>query len=116
MTEPMSPDDAHADHDYAGTAVVLDQSAEITVDVVLRGHFQPIDGRFHWYGRLAPHAGISDLVGGRKATVTLRTTSGEATATLSDPDPWDRYRIAGTGKPPFETAINPRPPASGASD
>ncbi|WP_317891391.1 DUF4873 domain-containing protein [Saccharopolyspora pogona] len=31
----------------------------------------------------------------------LRTRTGEAAGTLSNPDPWGRYRITGTGRPPF---------------
>lgn len=97
----------HDDNDYQGSAVVLDEDREITVEVVLRGHFQPIDGRFHWYGRVAANAAISELASGRKKIVVLRTPDGEATGTLSDPDPWDRYRITGVGRPPFaiETSL-----------
>ena len=61
----------HDEDDYRGPATLVADDREIPVEVVLRGHFQPIDGRFHWYGR------------------------------LSASDPWGRYRITGTGKPPF---------------
>ena len=35
------------------------------------------------------------------ATVTLVTPHGAAQARLSDVDPWGRFRVSGTGKPPF---------------
>jgi hypothetical protein len=70
------------------------------VSVTLRGHFEPIDGRFHWWGRL----GADDTLADRHdpgVSVTLVTQHGEATGRLSDVDPWGRFRIAGTGRPPF---------------
>ncbi|QUH00316.1 DUF4873 domain-containing protein [Saccharopolyspora erythraea] len=91
----------HDEDDYRGPATVFDESREIGVQVVLRGHFEPIDGRFHWYGRVAASEAVDALTGGRKARVALRTPDGEAVGTLSDPDPWGRYRITGVGRPPF---------------
>ena len=38
------------------------------------------------------------------AEVTLVTPHGEATGRLSDLDPWGRFRISGTGDPPFRLA------------
>lgn len=73
---------------------------EIAVEVHLRGHFEPIDGKFHWFGRIA----TSDELAARHqagATVTLTTPQGTATGRLSDVDPWGRFRITGTGRPPF---------------
>ena len=35
------------------------------------------------------------------ATVTLQTPYGEAAGRLSDVDTWGRFRVSGTGKPPF---------------
>ena len=91
----------HDEDDYRGPATVFDQHREISVEVVLRGHFEPIDGRFHWYGRLNAHDEVAALADGRKAEVVLRTPGGDAVGTLSDPDPWGRYRITGVGRPPF---------------
>lgn len=96
------PEHDHDEDDYRGPATVLTGEAELTVDVVLRGHFQPIDGRFHWYGRVAADRHVSELAGNRRKEVVLRTPGGEAVGTLSDPDPWNRYRITGLGRPPFE--------------
>ena len=90
----------------------------LPVQVTLRGVFQPIDGRYHWHGRLsADHpAGegygadsrvpdqadpLVDELGRSGATVVLATPEGRAEGRLSDPDPWGRHRIAGVGRPPF---------------
>ena len=69
------------------------------VEVHLRGQFQPIDGRFHWCGRIATDPALDAHTSG--ATVTLETPHGAAEGRLSDVDPWGRFRISGTGKPPF---------------
>ena len=69
------------------------------VGVRLRGHFEPIDGRFHWWGRLAAGDALAEHSSG--STVTLETLHGTAQGRLSDVDPWGRLRIAGTGRPPF---------------
>jgi hypothetical protein len=89
------------DGGYTGPARLLVADHEVRVHVDLRGHFQPIDGRYHWYGRLAASDELDTLVGGRKQTAVLRTGDGEATGEVSDPDPWRRYRITGVSTPPF---------------
>jgi hypothetical protein len=94
-------DDQLAEDGYQGPATLVIDERELAVDVDVRGHFQPIDGRYHWYGRLRANAEIDELVGGRKRTAVLRTPNGEATGELSDPDPWRRYRITGVSTPPF---------------
>jgi hypothetical protein len=69
------------------------------VDVRLRGHFEPIDGHFHWWGRVAADTELDTHTSG--AEVTLVTPHGQATGRLSDVDPWGRFRVSGTGRPPF---------------
>lgn len=94
--------------EYVGPGVVSTSSVstgstaaeEIPVEVRLRGHFEPLDGRFHWYGRIAVNAGLAERVQSG-ATVVLTTPDGTATGRLSDVDPWGRFRISGTGRPPF---------------
>jgi hypothetical protein len=81
---------------YAGPATI----AGTEVEVVLRGHFEPIDGHFHWWGRVAADA-LLDGAHSSGSTVTLVTPHGRAEGRLSDLDPWGRLRIAGTGRPPF---------------
>lgn len=87
-------------HDYQGPASLVIADTEISVEVVLRGHFQPIDGRYHWYGRINANTELDGLVRGNRP-VMLRTPEGDADGFLSQPDVWRRYRISGTGRPPF---------------
>ena len=84
----------------AGAAHVVTDEREVAVDVRMCGHFQPIDGHYHWYGRVCASAAVDDLVQSG-ATVLLRTPHGEARGRLSDQDPWGRYRVSGTSRPPF---------------
>lgn len=91
---------AHEPHDaYDGPAVLVVDDAEQAVTVTLRGAFQPLDGHFHWYGRIAETPALEAVRSG--TTVRLHTDHGEADGRLSDRDPWGRYRITGTGHPPF---------------
>ncbi|GAA1208676.1 DUF4873 domain-containing protein [Prauserella alba] len=91
----------HDEDGYTGTATLLVEETEVAVEVHLRGHFQPIDGYYHWYGRIKPNDELTTLTGGKKRKVQLRTPEGTADGEISDPDPWDRYRITGTSTPPF---------------
>lgn len=114
MDDPTSQDetllqDAPAE-EYAGPAVVARLAGArtpttgdddgIPVEVRLRGHFEPIDGRFRWYGRIAASAALEEHLRSG-TTVTLSTPGGRAEGRLSDVDPWGRFRISGTGRPPF---------------
>jgi hypothetical protein len=89
---------------YAGPAVVVVEESEVDVTVVLRGYFEPLDGHYHWYGRIGMNEELSALLGGTNKPAILRTSFGEASGQLSDPDTWGRYRIAGTSRPPFAVA------------
>jgi cation diffusion facilitator CzcD-associated flavoprotein CzcO len=86
---------------YEGTAVLEAGRSRFDVQVRLRGHFQPIDGRYHWYGRIGAHEGLAGLVGGGRASGVLTTAEGSAPCELSEPDPSGRYRVTGISTPPF---------------
>lgn len=88
--------------EYAGRAEVStgDRSACLEVEVTLRGHFEPLDGRFHWYGRIGADGRLAEVARAGDV-VTLTTRHGAAEGRLADVDPWGRYRITGTGRPPF---------------
>jgi len=86
---------------YTGQAELIFDTTSVPVEVELRGFFQPIDGRYHWYGRVATNEQVSTLVEAGARDTVLRTPTGEAHGTLTDPDPWQRYRISGTSTPPF---------------
>jgi hypothetical protein len=90
---------------YAGEATLVLDGAELSVTVTLRGNFEPVDGRYHWYGRIQAHAELTSASAGRKPTAELRTPFGVAEGLLSDPDTWGRYRISGTSRPPFEVPV-----------
>ncbi|HVV10726.1 DUF4873 domain-containing protein [Amycolatopsis sp.] len=93
---------ADGEDGYTGRAKLLVDGSEFDVEVELRGHFQPIDGYYRWYGRIIRHAALDELVGGRKKNAELRTPEGSAHGEISDPDPWGRYRILGSSTPPFK--------------
>ncbi|KRA31363.1 MULTISPECIES: DUF4873 domain-containing protein [unclassified Nocardioides] len=84
---------------YDGPATVVVDDTEQAVTVTLRGAFQPLDGHFHWYGRIVATPELATLRSG--TDVRLRTEHGESEGRVSDRDPWGRLRIAGTGVPPF---------------
>ena len=90
---------------YRGPATVTVDDVEYAVDLHVLGHFEPVDGRYHWYGRVGAHTGLDDLLGGRKAAVRVTTPVGAADGDLSDVDPWGRYRIAGTSTPPYPVGL-----------
>ncbi len=66
------------DDGYEGPAVLaVEGRAEFTVRARLTGSFQPLDGRYRWYGRLEAHEELTRMVGDRSAGVVLRTSEGE---------------------------------------
>jgi cation diffusion facilitator CzcD-associated flavoprotein CzcO len=97
---------------YQGTAVWEAGPRRFEVRVELRGYFQPIDGRYHWYGRIAPDAELAAALGTGRSTGTLSTPHGSAPADIGDPDPWGRYRVEGRSTPPFPTVFTGTPSGS----
>ncbi|WP_109509848.1 DUF4873 domain-containing protein [Nocardioides speluncae] len=90
--------------EYDGPATLTDEAGgALQVEVKMRGEFQPLDGRFHWWGRVLAHASHPrvEVAFNSGTIVSIDTGHGVATGRLSDLDPWGRYRIAGLGKPPF---------------
>ena len=103
MNRPADGPMAEHGHDdgYEGPATLVTGGTQVAVQVQLRGHFQPIDGRYHWYGRIAPNQGLHDLLGPGRAQAVLTTSEGSAPCELSDPDLWQRYRVTGISTPPY---------------
>jgi Domain of unknown function (DUF4873) len=92
---------------YDGPATLVTADTSVDVQVSMRGMFEPIDGLYHWYGRIDASDAVDELVAAlvdTKADLSLRTPHGGAATRLSDRDPWGRYRVTGTGRPPFEIA------------
>lgn len=96
---------------YRGPATLLVAGEELAVEVLLDARHEPFDGRLHWSGRVRAHRRLGELLGSRGGEAELRTPGHAATATLSEPDPWDRFRITGVGAPPF-ALDGPPPPES----
>lgn len=96
----------HDEDGYRGPATLVVDDTEIAIEVELRGYFQPIDGYYRWYGRVRANDQVSALADGRKKKAEIRTPEGTAHGELSDPDPWDRYRILGTSTPPFAVPVS----------
>lgn len=90
---------------YTGPASLRITGGEFDVQAELRGHFEPVDGRYHWYGRLARHDGLTAGIPQGRAAGLLTTPHGAAPCEVSDPDPWGRYRVSGISTPPFPTGM-----------
>jgi hypothetical protein len=92
---------AAEDDGYRGQVVLIGSDSIVTATATIVGHFDPLSGAYSWYGRLAADPAVTELArtGGRR--ISLRTPHGEVTTSLSDQDPWGRYRVEGSGRPPF---------------
>jgi len=86
---------------YRGPAQLTVGQAVFDVQVDLRGHFEPIDGRYHWYGRIAKSEALEAVLRGLKAAAVIQTPQGSGPCEVAEPDTWDRYRITGYSTPPF---------------
>jgi hypothetical protein len=123
MTAGGSP---HPDGWYRGPAVVRVGGDEVEAPIVLSGRFEPIDGRFHWNGRISADDRLAGHVRAGRLAATVRVPGGsEAPARLAEPDPWGRIRVTGTGRPPHWPTPEPSggglsaptgPPPAGAAD
>lgn len=99
----------HDEDGYEGPALLVTADHAIAVEVMLRGFFQPVDGRYHWHGRLAG-AGLAALAGNRHRAV-LVTGAGQGLCDVFEPDLWGRFAVSGVGTPPFELDLE-LPPAA----
>lgn len=89
------------DDGYTGPAELISEGRTTPAQVRLAGHFDPISGRYTWYGRVSASPEVAELIGSGPRSVLLRTPHGEASTTLSDVDPWGRPRVEGFGAAPF---------------
>ncbi|GGF95380.1 hypothetical protein GCM10007304_06550 [Rhodococcoides trifolii] len=96
------------DADYAGPATLVVDDTEFAVELELRGHAQPIDGIYRWYGRIRPDDALHRALGGRRKPALVRTPGGEAPGTVGDVDFWGRYRIQGKSTPPYRIETDVR--------
>jgi hypothetical protein len=92
----------HIDPGYDGPLTIRLADQSLQLQGRLRGQFDPIDGRYHWYGRLEQSEELASLLTRTSAEVHVVTPGAEAVGTLGDADVWGRLRVAGSGRPPFE--------------
>ncbi|MDP3894279.1 DUF4873 domain-containing protein [Nocardioides sp.] len=101
---------------YAGPATLLLDGEEVSVEVHLAGHLEPLDGLFHWYGRITRDEAVDAWkAGGGTTAELLIPDEGSAPARLAEHDPWGNLRITGVGPPPYalepvEVDLRPAPP------
>ena len=96
--------------DFAGPAVLSAGDDSYDVRVWLSGRVEPVDGRYHWGGRIAAHDGVAQLVRDGRRAVTLRTADGRGSAVparLGEVDAWGGVGVRATGTPPWAGAAGP---------
>jgi hypothetical protein len=88
---------------YRGPARLAVNDDTIDVDVVLGGHLEPLDGKYHWYGRVVRNVSV-DVAKSEGATVVGLSIDGRTSSAgrLAEHDAWGNMRITGLGAPPFE--------------
>jgi hypothetical protein len=89
------------DDGYQGPATLKVGGVDFPVEVTLAGYFQPLDGRYHWYGRFAADPALTSLASLQGSSVTVITPTGQAEGLLGEADLWDRLRVEGSSTPPF---------------
>lgn len=87
---------------FSGEASLIVGDRVMDVVVHLDGHLEPLDGRFHWYGRIERCAAV-EAVKDAGATTGLLVV-GElppAELRLAEYDPWGHVQVKGVGAPPY---------------
>ncbi|WP_231996011.1 DUF4873 domain-containing protein [Mycobacterium sp. 852002-51163_SCH5372311] len=85
---------------YDGDATLTIADAAHPVRVRLRGHLDPIDGRYHWQGTVFSSIPENTLKRARATTITVGERS--VPARIVEQTPWGTHSIAGVGAPPYE--------------
>jgi hypothetical protein len=87
---------------YNGAALLLVGDRTLDVIVHLDGHLEPLDGLFHWYGRIERSDDVVAAKDERATTADLVIAGGPpATLRLAEYDPWGHVQVSGTGAPPY---------------
>jgi hypothetical protein len=84
--------------DYRGPASLVVGDRAIPVTAVLAGNLNPLDGLFHWYGRVS---GV-DLPRPGRTAAALTIGNESRPVRLEEVDPWGNLRVSGAGRPPYE--------------
>lgn len=94
------------DEAYAGSAALSADGAQVTVQVRLSGRVEPVDGRYHWAGRIAPHEAVTRLFMAGVRSAALRIGDGEPVQVrLSEVDPWGAVRVTAVSPPPWPAEV-----------
>lgn len=95
-----SPPEEETGYDGSATLLVGDQAIEVTVH--LDGHLEPLDGLFHWYGRIERSAAVAAVKDAGATTGSLAISDRvPAELRLAEYDPWGHVQVSGTGAPPY---------------
>jgi hypothetical protein len=101
---------------YAGPVTVVAGEVTVRADARLTGQVEPVDGRFHWGGRLAPGPELAGLVRAGSPAALLRVDDGPwCEARLAEVDPWGGIRVSALGSPPW-TVEEPAVPDEAVED
>ena len=65
------------------------------------GRFEPVDGRYHWAGRVEPEPRLVRLLRSGRRDVEIRIGERVTRARLTEVDPWGGVRVTGVGTPPW---------------
>ncbi|WP_167006464.1 DUF4873 domain-containing protein [Mumia sp. ZJ430] len=98
----MSDAEEQDEATYVGTLELVAGDEVVAARGTLSGVMQPIDGAYHWTGRLEPADALTALATkvGRKP-IGVRAPGGtEVTARLGERNPWGGYRAAGPERRP----------------
>ncbi|MDV6012882.1 DUF4873 domain-containing protein [Haloechinothrix sp. LS1_15] len=109
--------DREPEHAYHGPATLSAGERQLPVTVTLSGHVEPIDGKYHWYGRVHAQEEVAALQRANRSGVSLSLPGRQAVpGRLVERDPWGHVRVAGTGTPPYpvETLSEIEAEAAGA--
>ena len=89
------------DDGYAGPAVLRVDGRDLPVRVRLGGHLEPLDGLFHWYGRVERTRELvaAKDAGATRATLVVRGAAAELR--LAEYDAWGNVLVSGVGAPPY---------------
>jgi hypothetical protein len=87
---------------YEGPATLHVDSQSLHVNVALDGHLEPLDGKYHWYGRIQRSAGVVAAKDAGATTGTLVIGAGApAELRLAEYDAWGHVQVNGIGAPPY---------------
>jgi Domain of unknown function (DUF4873) len=94
------------DEGYAGRAALSADGAQFTVEVRLSGRVEPVDGRYHWAGRIAPHEAVTRLFASGVRSAALRIADRDPVPVrLSEVDPWGAVRVTAVSPPPWPVEV-----------